>query len=368
MDSTVPGISFDEQGICNHCRMHDNIDKQYPINEQTEKKLAKLISKIKQKGKNSKYDVLVGLSGGIDSTYCLYLAKKLGLRPLAFNYDNGWVADVARENINNAVNKLQVDLKVVKPDWEELKKYQRASLKAAIPESCLPCIIGVASSSFQIAAQENIKYILLGTSFRTEGITPLRWNYIDGAYFNDVMRKFGKLDRAAKKFNQLTLPKLFYYLVIKGIRMFQLPLYVEYKDSYIMPFITKELGWKYGGREHFDCTYKPLGAYLEKKSARELKKVSLSAQVRSNEMTREDALAKIKAFASATISQEDMDFGMKRLGLTPNEVQEIATAPPKTFLDYKTNYRLIAKLKWPIKICCKLKLIPETMYEKFFNV
>jgi len=348
--------------------MHDNLDKKYPLNEQTQKKLIKLISKIKKKGKKSKYDCIVGLSGGVDSTYCLYMAKKLGLRPLAFNYDNGWVADIARQNIKNAVDKLQVDLKIIKPDWEELKKYQRACLDACIPESCLSCVVGVASASFQLAAEENIKYIMLGTSFRTEGINPLRWHYVDGTYFNDIMKKFGKLDTAAKKFNQLTLPKLFYYMFIKGIRMFQLPLYVEYKDSYIMPFIEKELGWKFGGREHFDCTYKPLGAYFEKKSDRALKKISLAAQVRSHEMTREDALKKIKAGADATIPPENLEYGMQRLGLTSDDVQRIVNSPPRTFLDFKTNYRWFSKLKWPIRICCRLKLLPETMYEKYFNV
>ena len=368
MDSSVPGVTFDEEGICSHCRMHDNLDKQYAINDETKKNLEKLVAKIKSKGKNGKYDVLVGVSGGIDSTYCLYMAKKLGLRPLAFNYDNGWTTAVAKQNIKNAVDKLQVDLRVVKPDLEELKRYQRASLEACIPETCLFCVVGIASASFQVAAEENIKYIMLGTSFRTEGITPLRWHYVDGTYFRDIIKKHGKLDKAAKKFNKLTLPNLFYYMFIKGIRMFQLPLYVEYKDSLIMPFIEKELGWKFGGREHFDCSYKPVGAYFEEKSGRALKKVSLSAQVRSNEMTREDALEKIKAGSTETVSQDELEYVMKRLDLTQDDVKRFTESPPRTFLDYKTNYSWLSMLKWPIKICCKLKLIPETAYEKYFNV
>jgi hypothetical protein len=144
---------------------------------------------------------------------------------------------------------------------------------------------------------------------------------------------------------------------------------VEYKDSHIMPFITKELGWKYGGREHFDCNYKPFAAYIdEKKSVRALKKVGLAAQVRSNEMTRDEALKKIQADTAVLTTQEDIDYGMKRLDLSADDVKKIIETPPKTFLDYKTNYRLLEKFKGPIKLCCKLKLIPETMYEKLFNV
>ncbi len=369
LDESVPGVSFDSEGICSHCRMHDSLDSKYQLNEENNKKFEKLLNKIKRKGKNNKYDCLIGLSGGIDSTYCLYLAKKLGLRPLAFHFDNGWVADIARENINNAVQKLDVELRIVRPDWEELRKYQRACLDASVPETSLACEVGIASNSFKIAAEENIKYILLGTSFRTEGINPLRWHYVDGEYFNDIMRKFGKSDTVAagKKFNQLTLLKLFYYIVIKGIRTFQLPLYVEYKDNFIMPLIEKELGWKFGGREHFDCDYKPFAAYIDaKKSVRDLKRVSLSALVRSNEMTREEALEKIKALEATTISLKDIDSCMKRLELTPEDLEKILAAPPKTFLDFKTQYQLVSKLKVPIKVCGKLNLIPETMYEKLF--
>lgn len=370
LDSRVPGITFDQQGICSHCALHDKLDKLYTLNSQNKKKFETLLNKIKISGKNNKYDCVVGLSGGVDSTYCLYTAKRLGLRPLAFHYDNGWCTAIAKKNIEKAIRKLDVDLEKVEFPWEDIKMFHRACLQASIPETCLPCEVGIASGAYKVAAKYNIKYIMLGTSFRTEGINPLRWHYLDGAYFNDIIKKFGQLTSATKNFNKLTMPDLFKYIVVKGIKTIQLPLYIEYNNQSIKAIMEKELDWEYGGKIHFDCSYKPFGGYVEKQKfgGRDPGLIALAALVRSKEMTREAALEKIQADDSTPVSQKDIDYCRQRLGFSTEELQDILKSPPKTFLDYSTYYSVFSKLRLPIKACCKMKLLPETLYEKFFTV
>jgi len=128
LDSSIPGIRFDDEGICNYCKIHDEMEKKYPLNEMGQQKFNQLLAKIKAEGKGKRYDCIVGVSGGTDSTYCLYMAKKLGLRPLAVHFDNGWDTDIAVDNIKNAVTKLGVDLRTITCDWEEFKDIQIAFL------------------------------------------------------------------------------------------------------------------------------------------------------------------------------------------------------------------------------------------------
>ncbi len=367
MDDSVPSVTFDTHGICNHCSLHDKLEQQYEINETNEKKFKELLETIKRKGRHNKYDCLIGLSGGIDSTYCIYMAKQMGLRPLALHYDNGWVTDVAKKNIQKTVEKLNIDIREVGSDHEDIHRYHRACIRASIPETCMPCEVGIVSAIYDVAVKENIKYIVLGTSFRTEGINPLRWHYLDGAYFNDVMRKFDKLDDKAKEFNKLTLSKMFYYTVVKGIKTIQLPLYINYRNDNIKEKLKKELGWEYGGRAHFDCCYKPLGGKIEARFERNPVKTLLSALVRTGEMTRAEALEKLDEPYSAE-DTESVAYCQKKLGLTDEELQKIMKLEPKTFLDYKTYFPLINMLRGPIKLGCKLNILPETMYEKLFMV
>lgn len=369
LDSSVPGVSFDAWGICNHCRLHDRLEQRYALNAANRTAFEQMLNDIRARGKGSRYDCIVGLSGGVDSTYCLYMTKKLGLRPLALHYDNGWVTDVARRNIERAVQALGVDLKIVTTPWEDIRNYHRACLRASIPETCLPCEIGIVSSLYDAADQENIRYIILGTSFRTEGINPLRWHYVDGAYFNDIMRTCGARDAKARRFNKITAPSLFKYIVVKKIKSIQLPLYMDYQNRRIMPILEKELGWQYGGGVHFDCAYKPFGTFIDnEKFNRHPKKVALAALVRTQELSREEALEEARRDAEGPPHRPGVEYCMQRLGITPEELATIVAAAPKTFLNYRTYYSIFSFFRLPIRIACTIKLVPETLYEKLFTV
>src|SRR3989338_8841756 len=192
LDVKVPEIKFDNSGLCNYCKIYEYLEQQYPLNKNSDKKFREIVEKIKRDGKNKKYDCLIGVSGGADSTYILYVVKKLGLRPLALHLDNGWNSEIAVSNIERATNKLNIDLKTVVLDWEEFKDLQIAFLKASVPDVEIPTDHAIEAILYKVANEEGIKYIFQGHNFRTEGKIPINWGYGDARYIKSVYQLFGK--------------------------------------------------------------------------------------------------------------------------------------------------------------------------------
>ena len=218
-DTSIPEIQFDVQGVCNFCKIHDEMEKMYPLDEEGRKQLERIVEKIKRAGRGKEYDCVVGVSGGRDSTYTMYKAVKLGLRPLAVHFDNGWNSEVAVSNIQKTIAPYNIDLVTVVADWEEFKDLQIAFLKASTSDAEIPTDVAIHAALHDVAAKENIKYILIGHSFRTEGIVPRTWTYMDGRYINAVHKRFGRLKRTS--FPNITISSLFYYHILKGIRVMQ---------------------------------------------------------------------------------------------------------------------------------------------------
>jgi len=368
LDSSIPGIRFDDRGICNYCKIHDKLEERFPLGELGRQKLNQLIDKIKRRGKCKKYDCIVGISGGTDSTYCLYMVKKLGLRPLAVHFDNGWDSEIAINNIRNAVTKLDVDLKTIAVDWEEFKDIQISFLKASVPDVEIPTDIAIDSVLYRVAAKEGIHYIIAGHSFRTEGLQPLEWMYADGKYIKSIHKKFGKLE--LNNFPNLTISDLLYYIFVKRIQTVHLLNYINYNKEDARKILEKEIGWKYYGGHHYESIYTRFVAsyILPKKFGIDKRKVEYSALIRSGQMTRDEALEKLK---EPPISEEqakrDKEYVLKKLELTEDEFEEIMSAEPKTFRDYPTYYPIIRALRGPIKLACKLRLLPYIFYAKYLG-
>jgi N-acetyl sugar amidotransferase len=364
IDASVSGVRFDEEGICSYCKMHDKLEDKFALNKANQAKFDALIERMKRHGKNKRYDCIVALSGGMDSTYSLYLAKKFGLRPLAVHFNNGWDSEIADQNIENALKILDVEMRTVTYDWKDLKNLYIAGLKASTPDICLCCMIGIFSALYQTACEEGIRFIVLGTSFRTEGIAPLRWRCIDGRYFDDVVKKFGK--GKVKGFNKLKISNIFYYSFIKKIKTVQFPLYVEYDTDKITKTLENELNWVYGGEHHFDCNFHPLMHYLRiVKFNADKRKVDFSALVRSKQMSRDAALEELAV--QPTELEKELKYCIDKLGFTEAEFQEILTAVPKDFTHYANYYTFIKRFRIVVKILCKLHILPETAYEKYFE-
>lgn len=190
-DSTIPGIEFDENGVSNYAKMFDKYVEQYPRGQKGKDDWDKYLSEIKLAGKNKKYDCIIGVSGGTDSSYLMHLAIKQGLRPLAVTLDNGWSSDVSVQNIKNVTNALKIDLETYVIDYEEIKDIQKSYIKAGLPWIDFPTDQAIKSVLYRIANRENIKYILIGHDFRSEGSQPNEWTYGDSKQIKYIQKKFG---------------------------------------------------------------------------------------------------------------------------------------------------------------------------------
>ena len=365
-DTSIPGIEFDENGVCNFCRIHDELVKQFPLDESGQQMMDQLVATIKKSGRKKKYDCVVGVSGGRDSTYTLYLAKNLGLRPLAVHFDNGWNSEIAVSNIKKATKVLDVDLYTVAADWEQFKDLQQSFLKASVSDAEIPTDYVIISVLFQTADKMGIKYILNGHSFRTEGVVPLSWTYMDDRYIRSVHKLYGTAKLTS--FPIMSLFKLVYYVLIKGIKYVPLLQYVNYRQKEAGDIIRKAVGWQYYGGHHYESIYTRFfqSYLLPYKFNIDKRILEYSALIRSDQMTRSAALEEIESTCSR-YDQKLVNYTVSKLGLTDEEFRDICTAPLKTFRDFPTYYDIIKIFRMPIKLACRYNLLPHIFYEKYLG-
>lgn len=371
-DSTCPGITFDVKGVCNFCHLHDKWCRMYPNDSKGEAPLQKMIAKMKRDGAGKKYDCVIGISGGRDSTYVLHLAvTKYKLRPLAVHFNDGFDNPVGGENMINITKKLGVELRTITSDWREAKDLKISFLKASVPELNEGTDVGIAASCFGVAYKENIKHIIYGQSFRTEGIKPVSWAYMVGDYLNDVQNKFGTVKlREWKPDNpnyHLGWKELFFYSIRKGIKVYS-PLYYE---NYVRPeaekIIKAEYNWVYPGAHYFDDLYWALITYVHRvKFNIDFRLNAYSALIRDGQMDRDAAIEAVK---NPYVMEDPriIDLCLKRLSISREDFDAWVNLPPKTFHDYNTGYDLMLWMRPAIKLVTKLGLMPEIVYDKYFN-
>lgn len=365
MDTTIDDIWFDGDGICKYCHIHDEMESAHKLGPETEAKLNAVISRIKADGKNKQYDCIAGVSGGRDSSYTLLMAKKLGLRPLAVHFDNGWNSEIATSNIKRQCEKLGVDLYTVVADWEEFKDLQVAFLRSATPDADIPTDYAIYSVLFDVAHKEGVQYILNGHSFRTEGTSPISWTYMDGRYFKAVHKRFGK-NKKVNSFPVMSMWKLLYYLFFEHIREVRLMHYMDYQKRTVDEVLKKELDWQYYGGHHHENLFTKFfqSYYLPKKFGIDKRKTELSALIRSGQISREEALKEIQE-SEYEYDPTVVEYAVSKLGLSKDQFQEIMDAPIKSHDDYPTYLPFIRLLKTPIKIAVRLKLVPQVLYLKY---
>lgn len=345
MDTTDLEIVFDEEGNCNHCNEYfEKAPSQTYQGKETDEQLARIVDKIKKDGKNSDYDAVVGISGGVDSTYVAYNAKKLGLRVLTVHFDNGWNSEQAVKNIENIVKTLGYDYQTNVVDWEEFKDLQIAFLKASVSNAEIPTDHAFLAAIYKICDQYNIKYTLSGSNFVTEGILPKSWGYNakDLSHLKGIQRKFGKVP--LKTYPTLGLTKELYYTYYKRIGMIRLLNYVPYVKSDAMKVIQKELGWVYYGGKHYESVFTRFfqSYILPTKFNIDKRKAHLSTLICSGQITRDEALAEMeKPVYPPEKIEEDKEYVIKKLGLTEGEFNEIMKAPIKSYRDYPNSEQLI---------------------------
>ncbi len=366
LNSTVPGIEFDSKGECNYCKLYDILDEEYPLNNND--KIAKLISSIKRNGKGKKYDCVAGISGGTDSTYTLYLAKQMGLRVLAVHFDNGWNTELAVANIKNTLSQLGYDLYTYVVNWEEFKDLQLSFLKASTIDVEIPTDLAINGVLYRTALKQKLNYILTGISFRTEGNMPQAWAYADGKYIKSVQKIFGT--KKLRTFPNLTLSLMVYFNIFRQIKIIRFLNYFDYSKQAASQILEKELNWKSYSGHHFESIYTRFfqGYISPEKFGVDRRIVALSAQVRAGHITREQALEEIKKkHYSENDINEDKSYIAKKLGLSVQEFEDILDLPKKSFKDYKSNYYLLKRFQFLIRLLSKMKLIPIIAHKSKFN-
>lgn len=362
-DEHIPNISFDGEGICNYCRQIEVLEHDYPNGKAGEEKFSQMVEEIKRAGKGKKYDCVIGVSGGCDSSYLVYIAKKYGLRPLAAHFDNTWNSSIATDNIKKVLKKLDVDLFTYVIDNDEFNDLAHSFLDASVPEIDSLSDVALTTVHYMAAAKYNIKYILDGHNFRTEGMTPLGWFYFDGKYVSDIHKKFGKLPM--KTYPNLWFHKWMKWLLINRPKRIRPLYYLDYDKEKVKEFLTKEFDWEWYHGHHMENKYTLFcdNYIMPRKFNIDLRYVEFSALIRSGQMTREQALREIQT--PPPVSEELITEVKKRLKISDSEFDAIMSKPLKTAKDYKTYHQLFRWLRPFFWLMLQADLIPKSFYIKY---
>jgi N-acetyl sugar amidotransferase len=344
MDTTDPKITFDEDGVCDHCRsFREHTLPNWHTGDKAQAELDRMIERIRNHGKGRDFDCIIGMSGGIDSSYLVYAAKeRFGLRPLVFHVDAGWNSQIAVNNIERLVDGLGLDLYTEVIDWEEMKDLQLAFFKSGVPHIDTPQDHAFFATMYKFASQYGVRDILTGANLSTECVrNPIEWMYYqsDSTQLRDIHAKFGT--RPLRRFpvtsilwHKIWLP------YVKGIRSWRPLNHISYVKDDAVKFLTERFGWQPYPQKHFESRFTRFyeSYWLPEKFGYDTRKVQFSSLILTGQMTREDALERLSApaYDPATIHQ-DIEYVATKLGISVDELTGYFNAPNKSYRDYKSQ-------------------------------
>jgi N-acetyl sugar amidotransferase len=363
-DERVAGITFDGDGVCNYCRQVDDLAKMYGTGTNSgAEEFSKIVAQIKKAGQGKKYDCVVGVSGGTDSSYMLYLAKSMGLRPLAVHYDNTWNTATATQNIRKVLGKLDIDLYTHVIDNKEADDIFRSFFRAGVAEIEASTDLALAETLYRAAWKYGVKYVLEGHSFVTEGLTPVGRNYFDGKYVKSIHRMFGR--RPMRSYPLMTFSHFLWWTVFARIRKIRPFWYLQYSKEDARTFLTQEYGWEYYGGHHLENRMTAFlhAIYAPQKFGADFRNNTLSALVRNGRMSREDAWALYNMPPQA--EDELVGYFQKRLEITPEEYDRTMAAPPRSWREFPTYKARFERLRPLFKVLAKTNLVPMSFYLKY---
>ena len=344
MDTTDSKITFDERGVCDHCHnFYKNIKPNWHPDERGRKELEAIIAKIKKSGAGKDFDCLLGISGGVDSSYMLHIVvTEFGLRPLVFHVDGGWNSELAVHNIEVLIDKLGLDLYTEVIDWAEMRDLQLAFFKAGVPHIDIPQDHAFIATLYNYAERYNIKYILNGGNYSTECVrNPMEWMYYgtDMAQIKDIHRRFGTIPLKNYPLSPILKHKL-YLRYIKGVKVVKPLNYIPYIKKDAIEVLTKTYGWREYPQKHFESRFTKFyeSYWLPVKFGYDPRRVQYSSLILTGQMTREEALERLKepAYDPETIHDE-FKYIAAKLDITEDELRSYLNAPNKSYKDYKNQ-------------------------------
>lgn len=349
MDTSDPRISFNKNGICDHC---ENFDKNIKniINIDQKKKMEDLEKKlinIKKSTNKENYNCLVGLSGGVDSSFLVHLlVKELKLKPMVLHVDTGWNSKESVNNVEKIIDKLNLDLHTEVINWREMKDLQAAFIKSGQPSIEIPQDHAIWASLHKIAIHKNIKYLITGGNLSTECIRePLEWAYhaSDLRHIKDIHKKFGTIKLKTFPFCNIFTYRI-YYKYFRNLRTIQILNYFKYRKEEAISILEKEYGWKTYSHKHYESRFTKFwqSYWLTKKFGYDIRKTHYSSLILTNQLSRDEALNRIKSepFDENEMPNE-LNYIKSKLGFSDEEFQNYIDAPNKSFKDYNSHYTII---------------------------
>lgn len=364
-DTSVPSITFNENGVCNYCKQIEQLIDEYgTAHDKGRKILNGIIEEIKDKGKDKKYDCIIGVSGGTDSSFLLHWAIEAGLRPLAVHYDNTFNTSIATKNITTMCEKLNIDLFTLVVDNKEVEDIFRSFFISNVPELEASTDLALAETLYRASDKFGVKYILEGHSFMEEGITPIGKNYFDGKYIESIHKKFGKMKM--KTYPNMSFVSFVKWIAFKRIRKIRPYWYMKYSKDEAKELLKKQYGWEDYGGHHLEnrMTAYNHSVYFPQKFHIDYRNNTLSAKVRNGRMKREDAIKEY--YETPPFIEEGLiNYIKKRMGFSDQEYEAIMKQPPKYWYDYPTYKKRFEMLRPFFYLLYKSNLVPKSFYLKY---
>ena len=363
-DERVPAISFNDEGVCNYCHQLDDLVEQYGTGQpEGEARLMKTVKAIKRDGKGKKYDCVIGVSGGTDSSYMVYLAKEWGLRPLAVHYDNTWNSSIATQNIHKVLKALNVDLYTWVVNNKEADDIFCAFFRAGVPEIEASTDLALSEVMYRAASENGVKYILEGHSFVTEGITPVGKNYFDGQYIKTIHKRFGR--RRMETYPLMTFWRFMRWTLFGQIKKIRPFWYLDYSKEEARNFLEREYGWEYYGGHHLENRMTAFfhSVYAPQKFGSDFRNNTLSALARNGKVSREEAWRLY--MQPPHVEDELVDYFKKRLNISSMEYNEVMSSKPKWWTDFPTYKTRFEALRPLFYILAKAEIVPMSFYLKY---
>jgi N-acetyl sugar amidotransferase len=341
MDETDAGIQFDEKGVCNHCHKFDDVQSlQLFKGTDGEARLQAIIKKIKEEGEGKEYDCIIGLSGGVDSSYLAVKIKDFGLRPLVVHVDAGWNSELAVSNIEKIIKYCGYDLHTHVMNWEEMRDLQLSYMKAAVANQDVPQDHAFFSSMYHFAVKNNIKYILSGGNLATEAVFPDTWHgsAMDAINLKDIHKKYGS--KPLRDYKTISFFEYyFWYPFAKGMRTVRPLNFMDYNKKEAEKYLQDTVGYRSYARKHGESIFTKLfqNYYLPAKFGYDKRKLHYSSMILSEQMSREEAIAKLaEPLYDANELEVDIDYFCKKMRINRQQFDELMQAPMHDYSDFKS--------------------------------